>query len=112
MFVQVISGGCGVLSQYVAAHVWGLQLRHLLSPSAAAQHAQQIAFLLEESHCRGTMPYSRLQGYLAHLLVAAMQNSSSPTVTRVSSMLQPSDALRSNFTRDVLFVCRLLFLLD
>lgn len=92
---QVITGGSGELSQYVAANVWGLQLRHLLPPPAVAQHAQQLVLLLGEAHCRGSMPHSRLQGYLAHLLVAALPAVPPPADKSISSLLHPFDALRS-----------------
>jgi hypothetical protein len=93
--MQVITGGSGELSQYVAAHVWGLQLRHLLPPPAVAQHAQQLVLLLGEAHCRGSAPHTRLQGHLAHLLVAALPKVPPPADKSISSLLQPLDALRS-----------------
>ena len=49
---------------------------------------------LREAHCRGSAPYSRLQGYLAQLLVTALFKTSQSVVVRVRSLVQPAHALR------------------
>lgn len=92
---QVMTGGAGELAREVAVHVWGLQLRNILPSAAVAQHSQQLIFLLGEAQCRGIMPYTRLQGTFAHLLVTAIPTAPKPVVLRVRSLIQPADALRS-----------------
>ena len=91
--VQVITGGTGELAQDVAVHVWGVQLRRVLPPAAVAQHVQQLLMLLGEAQCRGVMPYSRLQGQLAFLVVTALPAAPQDAVVRVRSLLQPAHAL-------------------
>lgn len=94
VMAQVITGGAGEVSQEVAVHVWGLQLRRFLPLAAVEQHAQQLVLLLREAHCRGIMPHNRLQAYLAHLLVAALPTAARNVGQRIRTLLQPNDALR------------------